>query len=104
MNDMTQTRLTEATITLTDEERQRCEIWTRVMGYHRPVSSFTLGKKGEFHERQFFEERAIYHPARSAGTPPRRKRGKSASPLSEGEVVARTARFSSPSEGAVVAK
>jgi hypothetical protein len=26
------------------------------MGYHRPVSSFNIGKKGEFHERQFFEE------------------------------------------------
>jgi hypothetical protein len=26
------------------------------MGYHRPVSSFNTGKRGEFHERQFFEE------------------------------------------------
>jgi ribonucleoside-triphosphate reductase len=33
-----------------------CEVWTRVMGYHRPVSSFNLGKQGEFRERQFFEE------------------------------------------------
>jgi ribonucleoside-triphosphate reductase len=33
-----------------------CEIWTRVMGYHRPVSSFNKGKQGEFHERRFFEE------------------------------------------------
>jgi ribonucleoside-triphosphate reductase len=33
-----------------------CEVWTRVMGYHRPVSSFNKGKQGEFHERQFFEE------------------------------------------------
>ena len=33
-----------------------CEIWTRVMGYHRPVSSFNRGKRGEFHERRFFEE------------------------------------------------
>lgn len=46
-------------ITLLDTERQRCEIWTRVMGYHRPVSSFNIGKKGEFYERRFFvEERA----------------------------------------------
>lgn len=55
MNDMTQ-GYAEQTVTLKDEERQRCEIWTRVMGYHRPVSSFNIGKKGEFHERQFFEE------------------------------------------------
>ncbi len=33
-----------------------CEIWTRVMGYHRPVSSFNKGKQGEFYERKFFEE------------------------------------------------
>lgn len=57
MNDMTQEILMQPAITLEDEERQRCEIWTRVMGYHRPVSSFNIGKKGEFHERRFFEER-----------------------------------------------
>jgi len=37
-------------------QRQPCEVWTRVMGYHRPVSSFNLGKKGEYEERVFFEE------------------------------------------------
>jgi ribonucleoside-triphosphate reductase len=41
---------------LIDEERELCEIWTRVMGYHRPVSSFNIGKKGEYNERVFFEE------------------------------------------------
>jgi hypothetical protein len=44
----------EATLTLRDDERQRCEVWTRVMGYHRPVASFNIGKQGEFHERQYF--------------------------------------------------
>lgn len=33
-----------------------CEIWTRVMGYHRPVSSFNIGKQGEFEEREFYKE------------------------------------------------
>lgn len=47
---------------LAEHERQRCEVWTRVMGYHRPVASFNVGKKGEFHERQCFVE-----PGRSAG-------------------------------------
>ena len=56
MNDMTQTHLETRTIVLDDSERQRCEVWTRVMGYHRPVASFNIGKKGEFHERRFFEE------------------------------------------------
>ena len=41
---------------LLDSERQPCEIWTRVMGYHRPVSSFNRGKKGEFYERRYFRE------------------------------------------------
>jgi len=41
---------------LEDHERQRCEIWTRVMGYHRPVSQFNAGKQSEHHERRFFVE------------------------------------------------
>ena len=44
------------TVTLADDERQRCEVWTRVMGYHRPVASFNIGKKGEHAERRFFTE------------------------------------------------
>jgi ribonucleoside-triphosphate reductase (formate) len=35
---------------------QECEVWTRVMGYHRPVSSFNVGKKGEHAERTHFRE------------------------------------------------
>ncbi|OXC91591.1 hypothetical protein BMR85_011170 [Achromobacter sp. KAs 3-5] len=27
-------------VQLDDSQRVRCEVWTRVMGYHRPVSSF----------------------------------------------------------------
>ena len=45
-----------ATSVLADAERQACEVWTRVMGYHRPVSSFNIGKKGEHGEREFFQE------------------------------------------------
>lgn len=43
-------------VVLKDEERTRCEIWTRVMGYHRPVAGFNVGKKGEFYERKYFGE------------------------------------------------
>jgi len=39
-----------------DRERQRCEVWTRVMGYHRPVSEFNPGKQSEHHERRHFVE------------------------------------------------
>lgn len=49
-------RVLEGPVALTDDERQRCEVWTRVMGYHRPVASFNIGKKGEHHERRFFKE------------------------------------------------
>ena len=42
---------------LKDEERTRCEVWTRVMGYHRPVTSFNPGKQSEYSERRFFEEK-----------------------------------------------
>lgn len=47
---------TAAALQLTDDERQPCEVWTRVMGYHRPVSSFNKGKKSEFSERTAFAE------------------------------------------------
>lgn len=53
-----QAALAKKQIILTDAERQPCEIWTRVMGYHRPVSSFNIGKKGEFHERKYFSEQS----------------------------------------------
>jgi hypothetical protein len=48
-------------ITLKDSERQRCEVWTRVMGYHRPTSSFNIGKQGEHFERLFFQEEAHHN-------------------------------------------
>lgn len=39
--------------------RAECEVWTRVMGYFRPVASFNIGKKGEAAERRAFSyERA----------------------------------------------
>ena len=46
----------EDQIILTDEERQPCEVWTRVMGYFRPYNNFNKGKKSEFDERKWFEE------------------------------------------------
>lgn len=38
------------------DKRKRCIVYTRVMGYHRPVESFNLGKKGEHKERVKFKE------------------------------------------------
>lgn len=38
-------------------KRTKCVVYTRVMGYHRPVESFNVGKKGEHKERVKFKER-----------------------------------------------
>jgi anaerobic ribonucleoside-triphosphate reductase len=41
-----------------ESKRTKCIVYTRVMGYHRPVESFNIGKKGEHKERkQFVEDR-----------------------------------------------
>lgn len=46
-------------IRLNDDERQPCEVWTRVMGYFRPVSEFNIGKKSEYAERVCFSEEKL---------------------------------------------
>lgn len=35
---------------------EKTNVWTRVMGYFRPVDSFNTGKKGEHRERKHFRE------------------------------------------------
>ena len=54
--------MAENEIDLTDQERQPCEIWTRVMGYHRPVSEYNKGKKSEFYSRVCFKEEKAMRP------------------------------------------
>ena len=59
MTDLSQqVHLKPQSIVLADEERQSCEIWTRVMGYHRPVAAFNPGKQAEHRERRHFTEAA----------------------------------------------
>jgi len=43
------------TISVSDQERQECEIWTRVMGYYRPVENCNIGKKQEHKDRKRFK-------------------------------------------------
>jgi len=52
---------------LKDEERQPCEVWTRVMGYHRPIDSFNKGKQAEHEERRFFKEKKWKQTPAKAG-------------------------------------
>lgn len=40
-----------------DFKRTKCSIWTRGMGYYRPVDCFNIGKQSEFKERLFFTEK-----------------------------------------------
>lgn len=60
---MTQSNDKTESVTLDDNERQRCEVWTRVMGYHRPVSAFNPGKHQEHDDRLHFEEQVIKNKA-----------------------------------------
>jgi len=50
--------MTDDRFELSDAERTRCEVWTRVMGYHRPVSAFNAGKRSEHDERRCFVEQS----------------------------------------------
>jgi len=43
-------------VLLSEAERTRTEVWTRVMGYHRPISAFNPGKKSEHADRLYFKE------------------------------------------------
>jgi anaerobic ribonucleoside-triphosphate reductase len=42
-------------VTIDDESRQKCEVWTRVMGYYRPIENWNPGKRGEHKERKWFK-------------------------------------------------
>lgn len=34
---------------------RKCEVYSRVCGYHRPVKSWNIGKREEFAERKVFD-------------------------------------------------
>lgn len=40
-----------------EAKRTKCIVYTRVMGYLRPVESFNIGKIGEHKQRVLFEEK-----------------------------------------------
>lgn len=37
--------------------RQKCEIWSRVVGYLRPTSRWNEGKNEEFEDRRMFNQK-----------------------------------------------
>lgn len=42
--------------------RTKCEIYTRVMWYYRPVTQFNIWKKSEFYGRTYFTEQENQNP------------------------------------------
>ena len=51
--------------TITDKKdpnygRTKCSVWSRAMGFYRPVSYFNIGKRAEFEERKTFKENVIF--------------------------------------------
>jgi len=38
-----------------EKQRTRCEVYSRVVGYFRPVSSWNPGKQAEFDDRKEFK-------------------------------------------------
>ena len=47
MNTVTETMSKTNLLKDVTELRTKCLVYTRVMGYHRPIESFNIGKKGE---------------------------------------------------------
>lgn len=43
-----------------NSKRQKCETFSRSMGYIRPISYFNIGKRAEFEERKTFKENIIF--------------------------------------------
>lgn len=43
-----------------NSKRQKCSVWSRSMGYIRPIDNFNIGKRAEFEERKTFQESVIF--------------------------------------------
>lgn len=43
-------------VIIADNERQPCDVYTRIMGYFRPISDANIGKRQEFKDRVYFTE------------------------------------------------
>lgn len=57
MKTETKTLSSENLLKVLETQRTKCLVYTRVMGYHRPIESFNIGKKGEHRQRISFNEK-----------------------------------------------
>lgn len=46
------------------KNRQKCEVFSRSMGFIRPIENFNIGKRSEFEERKTFKENVIFSTLR----------------------------------------
>jgi hypothetical protein len=46
------------------KNRQKCEVFSRSMGFIRPIENFNIGKRSEFEERKTFKENIIFSTLR----------------------------------------
>lgn len=50
-------------MTTDNSKRTKCQIWTRVMWYIRPVDWYNEWKKSEFYGRKYFDEHLVDNSA-----------------------------------------
>lgn len=50
------------TIVIEDNLRQKCEIWSRVMGYLAQRTQYNEGKKSEFADRKYYVDPKVPDP------------------------------------------
>lgn len=44
---------------MSEKKRIRCEIWSRCVGYMRPIRNWNVGKRQEFADRKIYDVRRI---------------------------------------------
>ncbi len=42
------------------KKRQKCEIYSRVVGFLSPISQWNVGKKAEFEDRKTYDQQLKY--------------------------------------------
>lgn len=55
LGDIIMSKEQSVNIELNQNDRTRCEVYSRVMGYHRPVEYWNKGKQAEYAERVNFK-------------------------------------------------
>lgn len=55
------------TETTPKKERTKCEVYSRIVGYLRPVDQWNIGKKEEFKERKVFKIPEVSNARKSGG-------------------------------------